>query len=78
MSRGLPRGFFIPTDAPLEPTGPYHASKAAATMAALGLAVDRKLSLSVLRPFHVFGEGEEETRFWPAQCAERFFQYSSI
>lgn len=57
---------FIPTDAPLEPTGPYHASKAAATMAALGLAVERNLSFSILRPFHVFGEGEEETRFWPS------------
>lgn len=57
---------FIPTDAPLEPTGPYHASKAAASMAALGIAVERKVSLSLLRPFHVFGEGESEARFWPS------------
>ncbi len=57
---------FIPTDAPLEPTGAYHSSKAAATMAALGLAIDKNLSISVLRPFHVYGEGEDETRFWPS------------
>ena len=57
---------FIPVDAPLEPTGAYHASKAAASMAAIGLAVEKKLSLTILRPFHVFGEGEDPTRFWPA------------
>ena len=51
---------------PLEPTGAYHSAKAAATMAALGLAVDRKLALTVLRPFHVYGEGEAEGRLWPA------------
>lgn len=57
---------FIPTDAPLEPTGAYHASKAAATMAALGLATDHKLKLSIVRPFHVYGEGEDENRLWPS------------
>jgi UDP-glucose 4-epimerase len=57
---------FIPPDAPLEPTGPYHASKAAATMAAIALAVDRRLELVLLRPFHVYGEGEAVPRFWPA------------
>lgn len=57
---------FIPVAAPLEPTGAYHSSKAAATMAALGLAVAFKLEVVVLRPFHVFGEGEAESRFWPS------------
>ena len=57
---------FIPPDAPLAPVGPYAASKAAATMAALGLASERHLSLLVARPFHVFGEGEAETRLWPS------------
>jgi nucleoside-diphosphate-sugar epimerase len=56
----------IPPNAPLEPTGAYHSSKAAATMAALGLAVDKKLKCSILRPFHVFGEGEAENRLWPS------------
>ena len=57
---------FIPVDAPLEPTGAYHSSKAAASMAALGLAVDRKLSLNLVRPFHIYGEGEDNYRLWPA------------
>lgn len=57
---------FVPADAPLEPTGAYHSSKAAASMAAYGLAVDRKLELAILRPFHVFGEGEHPDRLWPS------------
>lgn len=57
---------FIPVDAPLEPTTPYAASKAAATMAAMALAHEHNLSLIVARPFHVFGEGEAEYRFWPS------------
>lgn len=56
----------IPTSAPLEPTGPYHASKAAATLAAYALAVERKIEMLIIRPFHVFGEGEAEHRFWPS------------
>ena len=48
---------FIPTDAPLLPTGPYHASKAAASLAAIAMAKDKKVAVSVLRPFHVYGEG---------------------
>ncbi len=68
---------FIPTNAPLEPTGAYHASKAAASMAALGLAVDSDLELLVVRPFHVYGQGEPMSRFWPALkqaalCGEDF------
>lgn len=56
---------FIPPDAPLFPTGPYHSSKAAATMAALGLSVDKDLEMLILRPFHVYGNGEAPDRFWP-------------
>lgn len=56
----------IPVTAPLEPVTPYAASKAAATMLALGLAAQARLELAVLRPFHVYGEGEAPTRFWPA------------
>jgi nucleoside-diphosphate-sugar epimerase len=66
--RSAERYDFIPVDAPLEPIGAYHASKAAATMAALAMAVDRHLELAVLRPFHVFGEGETPDRFWPSLC----------
>jgi nucleoside-diphosphate-sugar epimerase len=57
---------FIPVDAPLEPTHAYAASKAAATMAAVALAIEQQIELLVLRPFHVFGEAEEPGRFWPS------------
>jgi nucleoside-diphosphate-sugar epimerase len=57
---------FITTETPLEPTTAYAASKAAATMAALAFAVEANIELIVLRPFHVFGDGEEATRLWPA------------
>jgi nucleoside-diphosphate-sugar epimerase len=56
----------IPTDAPLEPTNSYAASKAAASIALLQWAEEHDLSLEILRVFHVFGEGEPETRFWPS------------
>ncbi len=64
--RSAERYDFIPVAAPLEPTGAYHSSKAAATMAAIGLTIDRNIETIILRPFHVFGEGEAESRFWPA------------
>ncbi len=57
---------YIPTNAPLLPTGPYHSSKAAASMAALGFAVSHQREIVILRPFHVYGEGEPEGRFWPS------------
>jgi nucleoside-diphosphate-sugar epimerase len=64
--RSAERYAFIPADAPLEPTGAYAASKAAATIAALALAVETRIELVVLRPFHVFGEGQYESNFWPS------------
>jgi UDP-glucose 4-epimerase len=57
---------FIPVSAPLEPTTAYGASKAAATMAALALAVENELRLVIARPFHVYGPGEAPGRFWPS------------
>jgi nucleoside-diphosphate-sugar epimerase len=57
---------FIPVDAPLEPTGPYHASKAAASMAAIAFAATEDARVKLLRPFHVFGEGEAKNRLWPS------------
>jgi nucleoside-diphosphate-sugar epimerase len=56
---------FIPNTAPLKPTGSYHATKAAATMIAHGMAVEHGLEMSILRPFHIFGEGEAPNRLWP-------------
>jgi nucleoside-diphosphate-sugar epimerase len=56
----------IPTDAPLEPTNSYSVSKAAASIALRQWAEEHQQSLSILRPFHVFGEGEPEGRLWPS------------
>lgn len=56
----------IPTDAPLEPTNSYAASKAAASIALRHWAEEHQLSLEILRVFHVYGEGDAETCFWPS------------
>lgn len=56
---------YIPVDAPLYPTGPYHASKAAATMAASGFSQKEQVKVWVLRPFQVWGEGEAQNRLYP-------------
>lgn len=60
---------FIPPTAPLEPTSAYAASKAAASMAAHGLAAVEGLACTIARPFHVFGEGESPARLFPSLCA---------
>jgi nucleoside-diphosphate-sugar epimerase len=57
---------FIPTDAPLEPTMSYPASKAAASIALYAWAIENQVSLRILRIFQVFGEGEAEARLWPS------------
>ncbi len=56
----------IPVDAPLIPNLSYPTSKAAASIAFLGFAVENLLKLQLLRLFQVYGEGEQETRFWPS------------
>lgn len=55
----------IPTDAPLEPTQSYPASKAAASVAFHALAAELGLGLSIHRLFQVYGEGEAPGRLWP-------------
>ena len=57
---------YIPTTAPLEPTMTYPTSKAAASIALYGWAVEKQVQLQILRIFQVFGEGELETRLWPS------------
>lgn len=44
----------------------YTASKAAASIALLQWAAEHQVSLDILRLFHVFGEGEPESRLWPS------------
>ena len=56
----------IPSDAALVPTNSYAASKAAASIVLPQWAQEHQLSLEILRVFHVYGEGELETRFWPS------------
>jgi nucleoside-diphosphate-sugar epimerase len=56
----------IPVSANLEPTTAYGASKAAASMAALALGIQYQLRLILARPFHVYGDGECSSRFWPS------------
>lgn len=53
-------------DSPLEPNNNYAISKAAASIAMLGLARDMGLKLKLLRVFQAYGEGELPSRFWPA------------
>jgi len=56
---------FIPPNAPLIPTQTYPASKAAASISLIQWALQKKVSLSVLRLFQIYGEGEFKSRLWP-------------
>lgn len=56
---------FIPPDAPLLPTDNYGASKAAFTLGLRALKQCYNADFRVLRPFHVYGEGQFDKNFWP-------------
>lgn len=64
--RAAERVEYVDTDTPLEPTLSYPTSKAAASIAFLGLARELNLQLKLLRIFQVFGEGEQASRLWPS------------
>lgn len=57
---------FVHPATEMRPSLTYPISKAAATIACLGLARHLSLRLQVLRIFQVYGEGESATRFWPS------------
>lgn len=57
---------FIPPDAPLLPTSPYAASKAAGFIAANAFAIERRIELCYLRIFSAYGEGQYINNFWPS------------
>ena len=57
---------FIPPNAPLYPVDTYSSSKALASIAFIQWAKQKKISLSIQRLFHVFGNGEKENRFYPS------------
>jgi nucleoside-diphosphate-sugar epimerase len=56
----------VPVDAPLEPIGPYAASKAAFSIAASALCREAETKTAILRIFTVYGEGQFEQNFWPS------------
>jgi nucleoside-diphosphate-sugar epimerase len=57
---------FIPADAPLLPTSPYAASKAAGFIVANTFAIEKSIELSYLRVFSAYGEGQYINNFWPS------------
>lgn len=56
----------VPASALLLPTVSYPASKAAASTAFIGFARQHQVALRIERLFQVYGEGEPESRLWPA------------
>jgi UDP-glucose 4-epimerase len=56
----------IPPSAPLEPTFPYAASKAAACVICASFARSERIPISYLRVFNAFGEGQHESNLWPS------------
>lgn len=64
--RSAERYTTIPITAALEPTMAYPTSKAAASTAFYGWAVQLQTQLKILRIFQVFGEGEDPKRLWPS------------
>jgi len=57
---------FIPADAPLLPTSPYAASKAAGFILANAFAIEKSIDLYYLRIFSAYGEGQYINNFWPS------------
>lgn len=57
---------FVDTTTPLKPVLSYPTSKAAASVAFEGFCREQCVQLKILRVFQVFGEGEQESRFWPS------------
>ena len=55
---------FIPVTASLQPTSPYPISKASASIAFMGFAIERQIQLRILRVFQVYGEGDHPSRLW--------------
>ena len=56
---------FIPPDSALFPTQSYPTSKAASSIVLTQWALERNVSLKILRLFQVYGEGELKSRLWP-------------
>ena len=57
---------YIPPNAPLFPTDSYPASKAMASIAFIQWAIEKKVSMSIQRLFYIYGDGENDKRFYPS------------
>jgi nucleoside-diphosphate-sugar epimerase len=57
---------YIPVNAPLKPIGSYPKSKAMASELINDLNKRISINISYLRIFQVYGEGEQDNRFWPS------------
>lgn len=57
---------YIPANAPLEPVGPYATSKAAFSFAVESMARSTFAAITIVRPFHLFGEGQHGSNLWPS------------
>ena len=57
---------FIPIHAPLKPIGSYPKSKAMASKLINEMNISYRMNISYLRIFQVYGEGEQDNRFWPS------------
>lgn len=53
-------------DSPLKPNNSYPISKASSSIVFEGFAREKNVSLSYLRIFQAYGDGEKYTRFWPS------------
>ena len=56
---------FIPPDAALFPTQTYPTSKAIASIALIQWALEKNVTLKILRLFQIYGDGELKSRLWP-------------
>lgn len=56
----------IPPSAPLEPTFPYAASKAASSVLATSFARFEGIQLTYFRIFNAYGDGQFEGNLWPS------------
>jgi len=62
---GAPSSLPCTEESPLQPVSPYSAAKAAATMHALMMHKYAGVSTTVVRPFIIYGPGQDESMFIP-------------
>jgi dTDP-6-deoxy-L-talose 4-dehydrogenase (NAD+) len=63
---GLSKNGIYGIDSSLNPIMSYPTSKACSSIAFQGFTREKDVSLSYLRIFQAYGDGEKESRFWPS------------